>query len=290
MDYKNARDKDSKIDLEIGLTITVDDLRKISTPDGAGKGKTLFAKFSRDYVKGGDRSSLYCSESNLSGVHIVDVLNSVDSATKTIVKEKRKSCSNKKAPKPPRPPRAPSLDAADEKLIREISEFAMLKRARIERMKALKKMKAAKSTSSSSSCVFSMVFTIFFFFVIISQGMSSGKSPGASFPGSPEPAGGIEGAVISVQHELNPSAIYLNTPGSEPYNFVRPTKNAYLPEKQSRDTGGSAAWPLPPHDDDEDDASCCFLCNFPLLNCFRYVLRIRENGKRKFQGLSSFCF
>ncbi|KAK4257870.1 hypothetical protein QN277_007402 [Acacia crassicarpa] len=237
MDYKNARDKDNKIDLEIGLTVNVDDLREISTPDSAGKGKTLFAKFSRDYVKGGDRSSLSCSESNLSGIPIVDVLNSVDSATKTIVKEKRKSSSNKKAPKPPRPPRALSLDAADEKLIREISEFAMLKRARIERMKALKKMKAAKSTSSSSSCVFSMIFTIVFFFMIISQGMSSGKSPGASFQGSPVPAGEMEGAVISVQHELNPSASYLNTPGSESYNFIRPTTNAYLPEKQPRDTG-----------------------------------------------------
>ncbi|XP_028753607.1 uncharacterized protein LOC114713180 isoform X2 [Neltuma alba] len=247
MDHKNVRDKDDEVDLEIGLSVDADDLRKISTLDSAGKGGTLFAKFSRDYAKGDDRLTLCCNESNLSGVPIVHMSkvtsmslpreNSVDSATKTTVKEKLKKSSNKKAPRPPRPPRAPSLDAADQKLIREITELAMLKRARIERMKTLKKMKAAKSTSSSSSSIFSMVFTIVFFIVIISQGMSSGKGSVASFQGSPVPAGGIEGDMISVQHQLNPSASYLNAPGSESFNFAQPITNSYLPEKQPRDPG-----------------------------------------------------
>ncbi|KAI9118954.1 hypothetical protein K1719_009629 [Acacia pycnantha] len=76
-------------------------------------------------------------------------------------------------------------------------------------------------------------------------GMSSGKSPGASFQGSLVPAEGIEGSVISVLHELNPSASHLNTPCSESYkwvccSFVRLTTNAYFPEKQPRDTVWSA--------------------------------------------------
>ncbi|XP_054820413.1 uncharacterized protein LOC129319386 [Prosopis cineraria] len=243
MDHKSVRDVE--VDLEIGLTVNEDDSQKF-TPSSAGKGKTLFAKFSGDYITGDEKPSSYCSESNLSGVPMVDVLkvtsmsvarqDLVDSATKTVVKEKLKKSSNKKAPKPPRPPRAPSLDAADQKLIRDITELAMLKRARIERMKALKKMKAVKSTSSSSS-IFSMVFTIVFFIVIIFQGMSSGKSSVASFQESPVPAGGIEGGTTSLQHQLNPAANYLNAPGSEYYNFVQPIANSYLPAKQPRDAG-----------------------------------------------------
>lgn len=189
MDHRSARDKDTEVDLESGLSVIEDDLKKVSSPCSAKQGKTLFAKvsgvFAGNYIKGDDRSSLYGNKSNVSGVSNADIevtskslagKGSVDCAAKTPVKEKRKKASNKKAPKPPRPPRAPSLDAADQKLIREISELAMLKRARIERMKALKKIKAAKSSSSSSSSsVLSMVFTIIFCIVIIIQGTVRNK-------------------------------------------------------------------------------------------------------------------
>ena len=89
------------------------------------------------------------------------------------IKEKRKSTSAKKPPKPPRPPRGLSLDAADQKLIKEIAELAMIKRARIERMKALKKMKAVKASPPSSALngsSLALLFTIFFFFVLLFQG------------------------------------------------------------------------------------------------------------------------
>lgn len=182
MDHKSARDGDVEVDLESGLAVNEDDSKKVSTLGTVKQGKTLFAKIYcglvGDSIKGEDRQSVYCNESNLNGLSMdaVKVTNKLagqdsgDCADKTLVKEKCKKSSHKKAPKPPRPPRAPSLDAADQKLIREISEIAMLKRARIERMKALKKMKAAKSSSSSSSNMFAMVFTIVFCIVIILQG------------------------------------------------------------------------------------------------------------------------
>ncbi|XP_061357020.1 uncharacterized protein LOC133301414 [Gastrolobium bilobum] len=221
MDHRSLRDEDAEVDIESGLAVAEDGSKNVSTP-----GKTLFVKIScglvGDSIKDEDRHIAYDKESNLSGVSmdVVKVTNrlltgqdSAKCAENTPVKEKRKKSSNKKAPKPPRPPRAraSSLDAADQKLIREISELAMLKRARIERMKALKKMKAAKSSSSSSSSMLAMVFTVIFCIVIILQGMSSGKSPVASFHGSPVSAGGAEGGLVAAQHHLNPSSIDLNT-------------------------------------------------------------------------------
>ncbi|XP_028205185.1 uncharacterized protein LOC114388736 isoform X1 [Glycine soja] len=219
MNHRSAKDGDTEVDLESGLPLIEDD------------SKTLFAKVSGGFaggsVKGDDGPSLCCNEPSLSEVS-ADVMivtnkpmmgrDSANRAQQTPVREKRKKASNKKAPKPPRPPQAPSLDAADNKLIREISELAMLKRARIERMKALKKMKVVKSSSPSSSntsSLLAMVFTVVFFVVIIFQGMSSGKTSVASFQGSPVSAGESEGGLISVQYQLNPSAVDSNAPGSE---------------------------------------------------------------------------
>ncbi|KAF7806804.1 uncharacterized protein G2W53_038965 [Senna tora] len=231
-----ARDKDSEVDLESGLVIEEDDLKKASTLDYAKQGTTLFAKFSGmfsgDCLKGDDMSILYCSESNSSEVSDVDVeetskslmgKDSVGCEMKTPVKEKRKKASNKKAPKPPRPPRSPSLDAADQKLIREITELTMLKRARIERMKAMRKAKSVRSSSSlsssssssSNSSMISLVFTIMFCIVLFFQGMSSGTTSEVSFQGSPVSAGGIDGGMNAVRSHLNPSASVSNAPGSE---------------------------------------------------------------------------
>ncbi|XP_059317840.1 uncharacterized protein LOC132068301 isoform X2 [Lycium ferocissimum] len=116
-------------------------------------------------------------------------------------KEKRKSTSAQKAPKPPRPPRGFSLDAADQKLIKEIAELAMIKRARIERMKALKKMKAAKASSTSSALngsSLALLFTVFFFFVLLFQGMSY-RSSTMSFYDSVQPGLVRENRFIIVQ-------------------------------------------------------------------------------------------
>ncbi|KAK7363450.1 hypothetical protein VNO77_05594 [Canavalia gladiata] len=228
MDQRSVKDEDAEVDLESGLLAVTEDYSK----NASKQGKTLFAKVScglvGDSIEGEDRHSVYCDESNLTlvSMDMVKVTNTLlmgqeCAENNTPLKEKRKKFSNKKAPKPPRPPRAPSLDAADHKLIREIAGLAMLKRARIERMKALKKMKATKATSSSSSSMFAMVFTVVFCVVIIFQGMSSGKGSVASFQGSPVPAGGAEGGLIDVQHQLNPSSSDPNAPSLEPHKIVR---------------------------------------------------------------------
>lgn len=252
MDHRSAKDKDTEVDLESGLPLLGDDSMKVSTPSGAKHGKTLFVKVSGGFVGGSvkvdEGPSLCCNESSLTEVSadMMKVTNkpmmgkdSVNRPQQTPVKDKRKKCCNKKAPKPPRPPQSPSLDAADYKLIREISELAMLKRARIERMKALKKMKIAKSSSPSSnaSSLLAMIFTVVFFIVIIFQGMSPAKSSVASFQGSPVSVGGSEGGLISVQYQLNPSAIDSNAPGSESHNFVQQVAGSDMPEKQRRDSG-----------------------------------------------------
>ncbi|KAK6913661.1 hypothetical protein RJ641_020982 [Dillenia turbinata] len=115
---------------------------------------------------------------------------------KGVKQQHRKMSSKKKHSKPPRPPRGPSLDAADLKLIQEFTELAILKRARIERMKSLK-MKSAKTLSSNSN-LFAMVFTVFFFLMLVFQGMSGKKSP-LMLDGSLKSAGVTEGGLISIQ-------------------------------------------------------------------------------------------
>ncbi|RDX71588.1 hypothetical protein CR513_49046, partial [Mucuna pruriens] len=258
MDHRSAKDRDREVDLESGLPLIGDDSKKVFSPSGAKQGKTYFATVSVGFVggsvKGNDGSSLCCNASNLSEVsaNVMKVTNKPmmgkDSANRAlqipVMKEKRKKVSNKRAPKPPRPPQGPTLDAADHKLIREISELAMLKRARIERMKALKKMKIAKSlststssssssSSSNTSSLLAMVFTVVFFFLIIFQGMSSGKSSVASFQGSPLSTGGSEGGLISVHFQQNPFARDSNT---ESHELVQQVAGSDLPEKLKRDS------------------------------------------------------
>ncbi|KAG4929428.1 hypothetical protein JHK82_046492 [Glycine max] len=247
MDHKSAKDEDAEVDLESGLVLTDYESKDVSTQGNTKQGKIILTKiscgFAGDCIKGEDRYSGCCKESKLTVVSmdmvkVTNKLYSVEYAeNNTPEKEKRKMSSNKKAPKPPRPPRAPSWDVADQKLIREITELAMLKRARIERMKALKKMKAAKASSSSSSSTFAMVFTVVFCIVVLLQGMSSGKSSVTIFQGSPEPAGVMEGGLIDVQHQLNPSSSDSNAPGLEPHKIVQQVTGLDLPAQLRRGAG-----------------------------------------------------
>lgn len=117
-------------------------------------------------------------------------------------RERRKGGKVKKAAKPPRPPKGPTLDAADMRLLKEISRIAIKKRERMERLKALKKMKTGRlpsalsaSSSSSSSSMWSsaatisaMFVTVFFFLVLILQGLSSSTGSNMVITGAPQPA------------------------------------------------------------------------------------------------------
>ncbi|PNX97071.1 hypothetical protein L195_g020291 [Trifolium pratense] len=230
MDLRSGMDKDIEVDLESGMPLIEDNSSRISNPSTTTEGKALFANIPFGFASGQDGASSYFNEPNLSEVSL-DVMKVINNNPG---KEKRKKASsNKKSGKPPRPPKGPSLDAADLKLIRELSERALLKRARVERMKALKKMRAAKSSSSSNtSSVLALIFTIIFFIVIIYQGMSPGKSPVASFQGSPV----SEEALISVQYQLNPSSDS-NAPGSEALDFVQRVAGSDFDEKLRRDQG-----------------------------------------------------
>lgn len=55
---------------------------------------------------------------------------------------------------------------------------------------------------------------------ILFAGMSSGKSSVENFQGSPEPAGIIESSIVSAQQQLNPSASYKFSPGSDSYRYA----------------------------------------------------------------------
>ncbi|KAH6813924.1 hypothetical protein C2S51_022942 [Perilla frutescens var. frutescens] len=116
-------------------------------------------------------------------------------------KERRKGGRVKKASKPPRPPKGPTLDAADMRLLKEISRIAIKKRERMERLKALKKMKSPRLSSSlspssspsspvcSSTATISALFvTLFFFLVLILQGLSSSTGSNLTIAGAPQPA------------------------------------------------------------------------------------------------------
>ncbi|XP_057782247.1 uncharacterized protein LOC131000390 isoform X2 [Salvia miltiorrhiza] len=114
-------------------------------------------------------------------------------------KERRKGGKVKKAAKPPRPPKGPTLDAADMRLLKEISRLAIKKRERMERLKALKKTRSPRlpsslSSSSSSSSVCSsaatisaLFVTVFFFLVLILQGLNSSTSSTLIITGAPQP-------------------------------------------------------------------------------------------------------
>ncbi|CAL0300206.1 unnamed protein product [Lupinus luteus] len=120
--------------------------------------------------------------------------------------------SKRKPPKPPLPPRGPSLDAGDQKFVKELAELALRKRARIKKMKATRKMKAIKSSPSSSSSyanLSAMTITVFFFLVIIFQGIKSANSAAFGVTASPEAS---DEGLISVQYPKNFSNVelYLN--------------------------------------------------------------------------------
>ncbi|XP_028786110.1 uncharacterized protein LOC114742027 [Neltuma alba] len=118
-------------------------------------------------------------------------------------KEKKKK-TNAKPPKPPRPPKGPLLDAADKKLVQDIAEIALRKRERIKKMKATRKMKARKASSSSSCAGLSaMVITIFFFAIIIIQGIRSGRGAAVGVMASPEPSIAADEGLISVRFSKN---------------------------------------------------------------------------------------
>lgn len=181
MDHIISRESDLEVDLESCRSVSGEARNNNSTLD-AKAGNVLFTS-----VCNGDGEELSKAENGLninSSIKDSDELTwgsvrvFVDEATlveKKKSKGKRKSTSTKKPPKPPRPPRGLSLDAADQKLIKEIADLAMIKRARIERMKALKKMEAAKASTTSSvlnGSSIALLFTIFFFFLLLFQGIS----------------------------------------------------------------------------------------------------------------------
>ncbi|XP_028771025.1 uncharacterized protein LOC114728306 [Neltuma alba] len=98
----------------------------------------------------------------------------------------------------------PLLDAADKKLVQDIAEIALRKRERIKKMKATRKMKARKASSSSSYAGLSaMVITIFFFAIIIIQGIRSGRGAAVGVMASPEPSIAADEGLISVRFSKN---------------------------------------------------------------------------------------
>ncbi|KAK4353233.1 hypothetical protein RND71_028751 [Anisodus tanguticus] len=178
MDHILSRESDCVVDLE-NCRSTSGEARNTNSPLDAKAGDVIFTS-----VCNGDSEELSKAENGLntnSNIKNGDEFTQgsvrvfIDKASlveKKTGKEKRKSTSAKK---PPRPPRGFSLDAADQKLIKEISQLAMIKRARLERLKALKKMKAAKASSTSSvlnGSSLALLFTVFFFFVLLFQGIS----------------------------------------------------------------------------------------------------------------------
>ncbi|CAN4107087.1 unnamed protein product [Withania somnifera] len=147
-------------------------------------------------------------------------------------KEKRKSMSAKKPPKPPRPPKGLSLDAADQKLIKEIAELAKIRRARIERMKALKKMKVAKASSASSVLTGSslaLLFTVFFFFVLLFQGMSY-RSSTMNVYDSVQSGRARENRFVIVQDNSNLSTSTAILAGSDKLKQTSGLTHGYSPE------------------------------------------------------------
>ncbi|TMW97542.1 hypothetical protein EJD97_005331 [Solanum chilense] len=222
MDHILSRESDFEVDLESCRSTSGEAGNNNSTLD-AKAGNVLFTS-----VCNGDDELLSKAENGLNMKnHTQDedeltrgsVTVFIDEASlveKKKIKEKLKSTSAKKPPKPPRPPRGLSLDAADQKLIKEIAELAMIKRARTERMKALKKMKAVKASPPSSALngsSLALLFTIFFFFVLLFQGISY-RSSAMNFYDSVQPGGVRENRFIIVQGNSNLSTSAASVAGS----------------------------------------------------------------------------
>ncbi|XP_055811185.1 uncharacterized protein LOC129880937 isoform X2 [Solanum dulcamara] len=230
MDHILSRESDFEVDLESSRSTSGEAGNNNSTLD-AKAGNVLFTS-----VFNGDGEELSKAENGLNmnsytqdGDELtrgsVSVfIDEASLAEKKKSKEKRKSTSAKKPPKPPRPPRGLSLDAADHKLIKEIAELAMIKRARTERMKALKKMKAAKASPPSSALngsSLALLFTIFFFFVLLFQGISY-RSSTMNFYDSVQSGRVRENRFIIVQEDSNLStstAIVVGSGSSDGASF-----------------------------------------------------------------------
>lgn len=230
MDHIASRDADIAVDIESGEGTTSDEDSSKELYSSSKQPNELISRACGAFIfssENGEYGINSCSNgSNLSGVSVENLQVVTDrlleeqdpgvpADRETVKKPKNKSA--KKSCRPPRPPRGPSLDASDQKLIREINELALLKRARIERVRALKKMKAAKTTSSNGN-LFALLFTVFFFLVILFQGMSSGSLPIGNH-GSPESAAGTVEDLISVKFPTRLSP--LNTNGLD---YVPPRK------------------------------------------------------------------
>lgn len=211
MDHMLSRGSDFDVDLESCRSTSGEAGNNNSTLD-AKAGNVLFTS-----VCNGDGEELSKTENGLNmNSHTQDgdeltrgsvrvCIDEVSLVEKKKSKEKRKSTSAKKPPKPPRPPRGLSLDAADQKLIKEIAELATIKRARIERMKALKKLKAAKAAPPSAALngsSLALLFTIFFFFVLLFQGISY-RSSTMNFYDSVQLGRVRENRFIIVQEDSN---------------------------------------------------------------------------------------
>ncbi|KAL0654677.1 hypothetical protein Bca4012_097368 [Brassica carinata] len=138
----------------------------------------------------------------------------------------------RKASKPPRPPKRPSLTASDHKVMREIAELAMRKRERIERMKkSLRRIKAAKSSSSSSSfsyiSIFSMIVTVLFLGILVSQGFFAGNS-NLSSDISPAP-------IVSPDNQLVSAQLYNDPSPTTSYRYTRKRISGAEEGEDSRD-------------------------------------------------------
>ncbi|XP_016510500.1 uncharacterized protein LOC107827812 [Nicotiana tabacum] len=226
MDHISSTERDFVVDLE-SCRSTSEEARSTNSPLNAKAGDILFTSVCNDdgeelsrAENGLNMNSNIKDGAELSPANIRVFIDKTNLVEKKPVKEKRKSMSAKKPPKPPRPPRGFSLDAADQKLIKEIAELAMIKRARIERMKALKKMKAAKASSTSSvlnGSFLALLFTVFFFFLLLFQGMSY-RSSAMSFHNSVQ-SGSVKNRFIIVQDHSNLStsnAIFADSGSSDP--------------------------------------------------------------------------
>ncbi|KAF3656918.1 putative myb-related protein-like [Capsicum annuum] len=189
MDHILSRESDFEVDLE-SCSRTSGEVRSTNSPLDAKAGDVIFTSVCNGDVEelskaenGSNMNSNIKDGDELTRGSVRVFIDKTSLVEKKTSKEKRKSTSAKKPPKPPRPPRGLSLDAADQKLIKEIAELANIKRARIERMKALKELKVAKASSTSlalNGSSIALLFTVFFFFVLLFKGISY-KSSAMSF-------------------------------------------------------------------------------------------------------------
>ncbi|KAL2323729.1 hypothetical protein Fmac_028108 [Flemingia macrophylla] len=221
MGHSIPREKDVEFDLESGGNSSEEDVgdnlylrereskgaldwasNEILNFDGTYKGKSgiescsFSSKSGQVAVKGENNLELFVEKG-----FVQQQLSHVNANS---VKQKTKPYNPKKPPKPPLPPRGPLLDAGDQEFVKQLAELALRKRARVKKMKAVRKMKASKSSSSSTYTNLSaMVITVFFFLVIILQGIRSASSTSIGLMGSPEATFAVHEGLVSVQYSTD---------------------------------------------------------------------------------------